>query len=136
MIAVGYTGWKNLATLQAHLENSPVDCLLVIESEIFAASPKAMIISQFAKNLGPQIYRVQWAKGPWALWGLLCCLHQVLHANQDDCIDFARYAPSDKLEFVTDTIKFLHERQSMETSNSPASMSPPVPASLPNGGLA
>ncbi len=61
LFAVGYVGWKNLETLNQHLAEGPVDGILVIDPGLFVAS------QDFC---GMQV------TGPWALWGLISCIHQ------------------------------------------------------------
>jgi hypothetical protein len=63
LFAVGYTGWSNLSTLQKHVEDSPnIDGALVINTGLYFCKPEFGGIS---------------ATGPWALWGLICSLHEI-----------------------------------------------------------
>ena len=61
LFAVGYVGWSKLETLQQHLSDGPVDGILVINSGLFVSS---------------QYFGGMQATGPWALWGLISCIHQ------------------------------------------------------------
>jgi hypothetical protein len=63
LFAVGYTGWSNLSTLQKHVaENPNIDGALVISSGLYCCKGE---------------YGDFWATGPWALWGLICSLHEI-----------------------------------------------------------
>jgi len=57
---VGYTGWKNLDTVRAHLADGFVDGILVIDPGLFVGGSKSCPI------LG---------EGAWSLWGLINSLH-------------------------------------------------------------
>lgn len=59
LFVVGYTGWTTVDTARNHLSDQ-VQAILVIENGIFVCS------ESFGKLEG---------HGPWALWGLLCCIH-------------------------------------------------------------
>ena len=61
LFAAGYTGWKNKDALQQHLQDGPIDGILVIDPGLFVS----------ASEFGGVI-----ADGPWALWGLIACVHQ------------------------------------------------------------
>jgi len=65
LFAVGYAGWKTMQSVQEHLNEGPVDGILVIESGLFAGS---------AALGGVQ------ATGEWSLWGLIICLHKITSA--------------------------------------------------------
>jgi len=57
LIAIGYTGWKNLATLQQHVEDTPgIFGALVIDSGLY--------VSRYARATGPAA----------ALWAMICDL--------------------------------------------------------------
>lgn len=58
LFVVGYTGWNTIDTLRTHVQGGSVDGILVIDAMLFA---------------GPDGI---WGTGPWALWGLICCLHE------------------------------------------------------------
>jgi hypothetical protein len=61
LFVAAYTGWNQVATVSQKLAAAPdVDGILVIDTGIFVSS---------ARFGGVQ------ATGPWALWGLVCCLH-------------------------------------------------------------
>lgn len=79
VFAVGYKGWSTLRTLESKLkEDSNIDAILVIDGGLFLANEQFFAMS---------------ATGPWALWGLIQCLHTasstvvVASANP---IDYAR----------------------------------------------
>lgn len=78
LFIVSYTGWKNAQTIQQNLPAAPnVAGVLVIDSGVFASSPQ---------------YGGMVATGPLALWGLICCLHQVtnsLQAASTNPVDYA-----------------------------------------------
>jgi hypothetical protein len=62
LFVAAYTGWNQLPTVVQNLASTnQIDGVLVINAGIFVSS------SRFGS--------VQ-ATGPWALWGLICCLHQ------------------------------------------------------------
>lgn len=75
---VGSTGWQQLSTVEQHLNNTPeIRGILVIDPGIFASS------AQFGGTK---------ATGPWALWGLMTCLHQAtsfLKAVSTNLLDYA-----------------------------------------------
>lgn len=60
VFAAGYKGWKKQETVEDHVASGVVDGILVIGPGIFVSR---------AEFLGIK------APGPWALWGLICCLH-------------------------------------------------------------
>jgi hypothetical protein len=63
LFAVGYKGWSNPGTLQKHVNDSPyIDGALVISSGLYYSKTEH-------HELG--------ATGPWALWGLICSLHEI-----------------------------------------------------------
>ena len=62
LFVASYTGWNQLQTVKQHLSNTPeISGILVIDPGIFVSSV--------------QLGSVE-ATGPWALWGLIACLHQ------------------------------------------------------------
>jgi hypothetical protein len=63
LFAVGYTGWKTLASVEAHLAEGVVDGILVIDVGIFASAD--------------YFRRIRVPEGPFSLWCLISCLHQV-----------------------------------------------------------
>jgi hypothetical protein len=59
-----YTGWNQLSTLQQKLsEAENIHGILIIDSGLFVSSPQFGAIQ---------------TTGPWALWGLICCLNQAI----------------------------------------------------------
>jgi len=60
ILAAGYKGWKKPETVEDHVANGVVDGILVIDPGIFVSREGFLEIK---------------AHGPWALWGLICCLH-------------------------------------------------------------
>jgi hypothetical protein len=63
LFAVGYKGWSNLSTLQKYVADSPnIDGALAISSGLYCCKGE---------------YGNFWATGPWALWGLICSLHEI-----------------------------------------------------------
>jgi hypothetical protein len=63
LFAVGYKGWSDSGTLQKHVHDSPyIDGALVISSGLYYSKTEH-------HELG--------ATGPWALWGLICSLHEI-----------------------------------------------------------
>lgn len=62
LFVAGFKGWQRLDTVQNKLASAPeISGILVIEPGIFVSS------AQFGGVT---------ATGPWALWGLIACLHQ------------------------------------------------------------
>jgi hypothetical protein len=62
LFVAGFEGWQQLSTVENHLASAPeISGVLVIEPGIFVSSPHFGEIT---------------ATGPWALWGLIACLHQ------------------------------------------------------------
>lgn len=75
LFAVGYTGWKNLATLQTNLNAcAEIQGALVIDAGIYAS--KSGLIAQ----------------GPLALWGLIVDLHFVTNSLQSASTNPTAYA--------------------------------------------
>ena len=75
LFAVGYTGWKNMASLQANLNACPnIIGALVIDSGLYAS--KSGITAQ----------------GPFALWGLILDLHVVTTSLQSASTNPGAYA--------------------------------------------
>jgi hypothetical protein len=96
VFAVGYTGWKTLASVQKLLANdSSVDGILVIDNGLFASARVVL-----PKPYHNECYSIEHAQGSWSLWGLLCCLHQVIHSLLDDAADFAKYCDPEKVRFL------------------------------------
>jgi hypothetical protein len=68
LFVAGYTGWATPDAARRNLEESTnIAGLLVIEHGIFVGS------ADFGGMLGT---------GPWALWGLIACLHYVANTLQ------------------------------------------------------
>ena len=62
LFVASYDGWSQLDTLAEKLASAPeISGILVIDPGLFASSPLFASIT---------------ATGPWALWGLITCLHQ------------------------------------------------------------
>jgi hypothetical protein len=61
LFAVGYTGWKKLDAVEAHLRPGFVEGILVIDSMIFASTDE-FLGARFDEDAG-------------ALWAFICCLH-------------------------------------------------------------
>jgi len=78
LFVAGYTGWKNMSTLQENLARTPnIAGALVIDSGLFACKPE----------FGGVV-----ASGPWALWGLIATLHVVTSGLQAASTDPGSYA--------------------------------------------
>lgn len=78
LFVAGYTGWKNLETVQSKLAEHPeVAGVLVIESSLFAAGDS---------------YGGMTAVGALALWGLIVALHDVTTTLQSATTDVVAYA--------------------------------------------
>ncbi|MDW3094715.1 MAG: DUF6602 domain-containing protein [Gammaproteobacteria bacterium] len=68
LFIASYTGWKNIETIQKHLQEEPnIAGILVIDSGIFISSQQYLGIA---------------AEGPLALWGLISCLHLITNSLQ------------------------------------------------------
>jgi hypothetical protein len=75
LLAVGYTGWNTMQTLQGHLSNAPnIEGALVIDAGLYAS--KSGISAQ----------------GPLALWGLIVDLHRITSSLQSATPDPNTYA--------------------------------------------
>jgi hypothetical protein len=61
---VGYTGWRKLETLKAHLTEGEVDGVLVLDSALHAGTPK---------------FPAQFVERAWSLWALIM---NIQHATQ------------------------------------------------------
>lgn len=61
LFAAGYTGWNTIDTLEQHLTDGPVDGILVIDPGLFVSTQEFGAVTN---------------NGPWALWGLIACVHQ------------------------------------------------------------
>jgi hypothetical protein len=62
LFVAAYTGWNQLSTLEQKLQAAPeIEGVLIIDAGLFVSSPR---------------FGGMKATGPWALWGLICSLHQ------------------------------------------------------------
>jgi hypothetical protein len=59
--AAGFSGWQRADAMKQRLADGMVDGILVIDPGLFVSSKSCLGIE---------------ATGPWALWGLVSCLHQ------------------------------------------------------------
>jgi len=78
LFVAGYTGWKQVETVAERLRDGPIHGILVIDGSIFVSSAE---------------FRGITATGPWALWGLICCLHEAtstLKSASPQPLDYAR----------------------------------------------
>jgi hypothetical protein len=76
--AVGYTGLARLDTLKAKLQNQNIDGILVIDKGLFIS--------------GSSFHEITVEGSPWALWGLIQCMHpaaSVLKAASASPLDYA-----------------------------------------------
>jgi hypothetical protein len=78
LFVAGYTGWSTLAALEQNLLSSPdIAGVLVIDAGLFVSSASFGSLK---------------ATGPWALWGLITCLHHVTNSLQAASTDPSSYA--------------------------------------------
>ncbi len=78
LFVAGYTGWATLDAVRRNLEqDANIAGILVIDSGIFVST---------AAFGGLQ------ATGPWALWGLISCLHMITNSLQAASTDPVGYA--------------------------------------------
>ena len=78
LFVAGYTGWKTMSTVQQHLNANPnIDGILVIDSGLFVSNAHFGGVT---------------ASGPWALWGLICCLHQATSTLKSASTNPGEYA--------------------------------------------
>jgi len=62
LFAVGYKGWKTVEAVQRHVDENVVDGILIIDGGgLFISGER---------------FRSMTARGPSALWGFICCLHE------------------------------------------------------------
>ena len=73
IFAVGYSGWKTREPLVSPIGHGDVDGILIIDPGLFVS-------------------RQMQATGPWALWGLINCLHAAVHARQQAAVSPLWYA--------------------------------------------
>ncbi|MDT7832436.1 hypothetical protein RQM59_08595 [Flavobacteriaceae bacterium S356] len=78
LFVVGYTGWNQMTSLENNITGAPnIDGILVIDQGLFLSSQRFGGVK---------------ATGDWALWGLICCLHQAvgtLKASSTKPINYA-----------------------------------------------
>ena len=78
LFVASYTGWKTVETVRQHVDGNPgLAGVLIIDKSIFVSS----------QDLGTMV-----ATGPWALWGLICCLHSITNSLQSASTNPASYA--------------------------------------------
>ncbi len=78
LFVAAYTGWSQLSTVQSNLAAAPnIAGVLIIDQGIFVST------SQYGGIM---------ATGPWALWGLICALHQVTNSLQSASTNPLGYA--------------------------------------------
>ena len=77
LFAVGYEGWKTGETVKQRLSDGEVAGALVINPGIFVSNA----------HFGGMI-----ATGPWALWGLICCIHWAATGLQAASVNPLDYA--------------------------------------------
>ncbi len=78
LFVASYTGWKTSETVRQHVTDNPgIDGILIIDQGIFVSSDR----------LGGIV-----ATGPWALWGLICCLHTITNSLQAASTNPINYA--------------------------------------------
>ncbi len=78
LFVAGYTGWRTSQAARQNLDQNPnIAGVLVIDSGVFVASA--------------DFYRME-ATGPWSLWGLISCLHQVTNSLQAAATNPSSYA--------------------------------------------
>ena len=76
LFAVGYKGWQQVETVQERIKDGPVDGVLVLDPGIF---------------VGARSYDGLVATGPWALWGLIACMHFAISSLKAMSSDFLGY---------------------------------------------
>jgi hypothetical protein len=79
LFAVGYVGWKTPETVAERLKDGQIAGVLVIDPGVFVSGAHFGGIT---------------ATGPWALWGLITCLHRVATTLQAAVLDPFVYAPT------------------------------------------
>jgi len=78
LFVAAYTGWNQMETLTAKIQSEKnIDGVLVIDSGLFASSPRFGSVA---------------ASGPFALWGLICCLHQATSSIKAASTNPVQYA--------------------------------------------
>jgi hypothetical protein len=78
LFVVGYTGWKQMKTIESRLSSTPsMAGVLVIDSGIFVSGPE---------------YGYHRVSGSWSLWHFITCLFQAISAMQNFRYDPLIYA--------------------------------------------
>ncbi len=78
LFVAAYTGWSQLSTVQNNLASvSDIAGVLIIDQGIFVSTNQYGGIT---------------ATGPWALWGLICALHQITNSLQSASTNPLGYA--------------------------------------------
>jgi len=78
LFIVGYTGWNQIQTLRDNIATVPnIDGILVINQGLFVSSTRFGGFS---------------ATGPWALWGLISCLHNSMSTMKATSFSPIHYA--------------------------------------------
>jgi hypothetical protein len=92
--AVGYTGWKSLATLEEKVQGGLVDGILIIDAGLFACTQHRVINIEAGRNPGEMtgVYSITAGEDAEALWGFLCCLTEALHGMTPIGQAFTAYA--------------------------------------------
>lgn len=77
LFAVGYTGWKTIASIQSKLKACPeIDGALVIDNGLYASKRDSTASATSVTDAGRPPSKCDFAaSGPWALWGLITDLH-------------------------------------------------------------
>jgi hypothetical protein len=73
LFAVGYSGWKQQATIKQRLGDAAIDGILVIDSGLFEAPGVS-------------------ATGPWSLWALISLLHNAVSTLKSTSANPLQYA--------------------------------------------
>ena len=71
LLVIGYTGWKELATLKPKIATGLVDAVLVLDEMLFCGSAEVCHIA----NGGESTLSMQ---GPDALWAMISAIHNVV----------------------------------------------------------
>jgi hypothetical protein len=72
--AVGYSGWKNIDTVQKKCEAGGVDAILIIDQGLFCTRREFFPDQRYTPD-GKWIIRGFFAQEERSLWSLVCCLH-------------------------------------------------------------
>ena len=90
LFVVGYEGWKDEQKLKEKIEDRTVDGILVINPGLFVWNPPLYI---------GQNSLTQSARGAWALWAFVVCLHHITMSLRQTNFAPALYAMPDMLLF-------------------------------------